>query len=390
MPVVDSGRGDALTVTRSQFHHRQFSGYGVQVDGALSGLSVSGSTFDSTSIGVGVFNSGPATVYGNTFAGVEEGLQASFTSDVVFDSNTVTCADPAASDAVHLYAAGGWITRNVLAACLRGLWSGNEGNTRGLVVIGNTVTRDSTYSSSLIDISDSYDSVVVSGNTIQGGRGIGLQLRGDYFGITVARVDSNTVQGVLGYGIVLGGTFASPVAMTYNVIADNDTNGLTAFVPVIGSFNTVVRNRQVGALFNSPGAVFRRGNYVGNVGHAVVNGYGSPPPVVADSSYWGRTTGPRCFAGCDTSSVTVGDSVSQFVMFPPFDTALVAGAPPIPSPLPAPAPAFGAPRSRPTSSPRLPVRSRAAPTARPTMVPAARPAERPRPSTPIERGRVRP
>ena len=380
--------GDSLSVTRSTFRGRNHGGYGVQVYAALTGLTVSGSAFDSTSNGVGVSYAGPATIHGNGFTGVgQEALQASFTSDVVFDGNTVTCADPGASDAVHLFAAGGWFTRNMLAGCLRGLWSENENSTRSrsLVVIGNTITRDSTYSSSLIDIADAYDSVVVSGNVIQGGQGIGLRLFGDYGGIGAARVDSNTVQGIQGTGIALSGYITSPVLMRYNVVADNDT-GLVGLVPVSGSFNTVVRNKQIGALFNTPsGATFRRGNFVGNVGYGMVNGHGSPPPIVADSSYWGRPMGPRCFAICDTSSVTVGDSVSQFVLFPLPDTALVVGAPPIPS-IPA-APVFRAARMHVTLPARLAVRPQVA---QPQGAQGTRPAERPRPAAPVSPGRVRP
>ena len=370
------GTEDTLRVTRSTFLGRDHSGYGVQVADFLGGVTVSASRFDSISHGIGLF-SATARVYGNTFTGVQAGL-AAFNDAVVFDSNTVNCSAPAASDAVQLQAASGWITRNTLTGCLRGLWSENQASTQGLVVIGNVITRDSASTSESLHISDSYDSLVVSGNIVQGGRGIGINIVGNYNGIQSARVDSNTVQGIVGDGIVLGGNIANPVMMTYNVIADNDTNGLTTSVPVVGRYNTIVRNGQLGAYFASTSQdTFRLGNYVGN-GHYGVYKVSSPGIVVADSSFWGRNTGPRCFTLCDADTVLTlaGDSVgiAPYVVFQPIDGVLVAGAPPIPSP-PA-APVFRAARQHVT----LPRHIEARPMARPTTAPAARPATQPRPA----------
>jgi hypothetical protein len=378
------GNDDSLFVTRSTFLGRNHGGTGVQVAGFIGGVAVSGSRFDSTSVGVGLYGAAPATVYANVFAGVgEEGLQAEYTADVVFDSNTVSCADPGASDAVHLYAVGGWVTRNTITGCLRGLWSSNNGSTQSLVAIGNSVTRDSTYSSNSLDITDSYDSLVVSGNIIQGGQGVGLTIVGNYSGIQFARVDSNTVRGVLGSGIVLNGSIANPVEMRYNVIADNDTNGLTAFVPVVGTYNTVVRNTGVGVLINDVnGGTFRRGNYVGNTGTGMVNGYGIGPAIVADSSWWGDVAGPRCDS-CATH-VSTADSVGTGVNYLLFVGAVVDSAPPIPGPLGAPV--FRAVRRH----VNVPAHLVARPVVRPPSLAAARAAARPRPAAPVQPGRVRP
>ena len=376
----------SVAVTHSAFHGRNLAGgYGVLVAGTgFDSIEVSGSTFDSTDAGVVFAQYGAvysAAISGNTFTGMGQGaLQANFYTWPVFDSNTVAgCVNAATGDAVHLEGTGGQITRNVIHGCLRGVWAENGGR---LDVVGNVIGHDSTYTSYLVDITGRYDSVVVAGNLFQGGRGTGLAIYGN--AITGARVDSNTVQGILGDGITLDGSITNPVQMLYNVIADNDANGLWTSVPVSGQYNTIVRNAGGGATLMG-GSTFRLGNYVGN-GHNAVTAY-SGGPIVADSSFWGGATGPRCATGCDVAG---GDSVGPNVTFLPFDTTLVVGAPPIPNPLPAPAPAFGAPSARPVSSPRVPVRPMAAATARPTMIPAARPTERPRPSTPIERGRVRP
>jgi hypothetical protein len=374
------GNEDTLLVTRSSFRGRGQGGYGVQVSSFIGGATVTGSRFNSTSTGVGVYGAGPARIYGNTFTGVEEGLGASNTSDVVFDSNAVTCSPPSASEAVHLYGVGGWITRNVVTGCLRGLSSENAESPHGLAVVGNTVTRDSAYTSNLIDITGPYDSVVVSGNIIQGGQGTGVSLIGQ---ITTARVDSNTVQGILGNGIVLGGIISGPVEMIYNVIADNDTNGLVANVPVMGSYNTVVRNKGIGAaFFVSPPSSFNFANFVGN-GHFGAFKVTGPGPLVVGNSYWGRTIGPRCMGMCTDSAMAGGDSVGvvPYVLFLPFDTAWVALAPPDPG-VPH-APVFRAARQHVILPTRLEVR-------RPTGAPVARPALRPRPAAPVQPRRVQP
>ena len=381
----NAGQGDSLSVTRSAFRGRNHGGdhgggYGVEVYNALTGFSVSGSAFDSTSNGVGSYYAGPATVHGNTFTGISQGLGADYASDVVFDSNTVTCTNPAAGDAVNLFAVGGWVTRNMVSGCLHGLFSRNQSNSRGLVVIGNTFTRDSTYSSNMLDISDSYDSLVVSGNIIQGGQGAGLWLFGDYNGIAAARVDSNTVQGVLGNGIVVGSIYGV-VEMTYNVLADNDTNGLVVGAPVQGQFNTVVRNGQSGVLRNSySSADFRAANFVGNKHFGVLDQMGGDPMTV-DTSYWGDPHGPRC-PTCDILSVA-GDSVAGAVNYLPVADALIAGAPPIP---PQPAPVFRAARAHVTLPKHIAVR----PVTRPTTDPATRRAQRPRPTAAVAPRRVLP
>jgi hypothetical protein len=386
------GDEDTVLVTRSSFRGRGQGGYGVQVAGFTGGVTVSGSAFESITTGVGVYSAGPATVYGNTFTGVEEGLGASNTSDVVFDSNAVTCSNPGASDAVHLYAVGGWVTRNVLAGCLRGLWSQNQSNARGLVVFGNTISRDSTYSSNLVDITGPYDSVVVSSNIIQGGRGTALSLLGQ---ITTARVDSNTVQGVFGNGIVVAGFFMNPVEMTYNVIADNDTNGLVVTVPVNGTYNTVLRNKGNGVMFEpgSSHSTFRAANLMGNQRYAIVGDSMGPPTDSADGSWWGDPMGPRCVLPfCFPGSH--GDRMGPGLILPPdpmlnfpsfFSTTWITLAPPDPGP-PAAAPVFRAARAHVT----LPRHIEARPMARPTTAPAARPAPRPRPAAPVTPRRVMP
>jgi hypothetical protein len=331
------GSGDSLVVARSALRGHDLGGNGVQSYG-MANFTLVGSRVDSMYNGVYVSGPGTARFIGNALrafggAGIElDGTPFSI------DSNAVTgCAS--GGTAVSLYRSSGAVTRNQVTGCTYAVHS-SSGYTGGLrvSVLGNAIVRDTADPSTgaAIHFVDTYDSVIVARNTILGGRGPGVWLDGSYLGnINGARVDSNTVQGVLGGGVALGSYITNPVAMRYNVLADNGT-GLLASVAVLGEFNTLTRNKVQGASFSSvTQSQFRFGNYVGNGSYAVVNSYGGPPPVVADSSYWGRATGPRCFAGCDTSSATVGDSVSQYVTFLPYDTALVASAPPIPSPLPA-------------------------------------------------------
>jgi hypothetical protein len=374
------GTEDTLSVTGSSFRGRNHGGYGVEISSVLAGITVRSSTFDSTTVGVSVYSSGATLIRGNTFTGVGmEALQASYqypTSNVVFDNNKVTCADPAASDAIHLIRVSGAFTRNAIAGCLRGFSSWSDDSRMNLNIFADTVSRDSTYTSNLIDITGQYTSVFVAGNVVHGGRGTGLSLLGQ---ISEARVDSNTVQGILGNGIVLGGSISAPVQMTYNLIADNDSNGITTSVPVNGWYNTVVRNGQLGAYFGSTSQdTFRLGNYVGN-GHYGVYKASSPGFVVADSSYWGRNTGPRCYFVCDSSlTPATGDSVgvAPYAVFQPIDSSLVIGAPSDPGP-PA-APVFRATRPRVALPARVGAR------------PVALPASRPRPTSPVQPGRVRP
>jgi hypothetical protein len=378
------GTDDTLLVNHSQFSGHNHGGYGVEIRSARTGVTVTGSSFDSTTVGVSVTSSGATTIRGNTFTGVGQGaLQASSfapASPVVFDSNTVTCADPSASDAIHLNGVGGSFTGNTLTHCLRGFSSNSSGVGLSVLVFGNTVSRDSAYASNLVDIAGPYDSVTVARNIVVGGRGTGVNVMGQS---NAVRVDSNVVQGIFGNGIVLGGFLSSPVRMTYNLIADNDTDGLMTTVPVVGRYNTVVRNKRFGAYFASTTFdTLRLGNYVGN-GHYGVMAFG-PGLVVADSSYWGRPEGPRCYSVCPPG--VTGDSVGlgPYVVYGSFVGSMVAGAPPDPGP-PA-APVFRA-AGRPAA---VPSRVVAPPAARPAPAPAARPAERPRPAAPLPPRRVRP
>jgi hypothetical protein len=231
------------------------------------------------------------------------------------------------------------VTRNVMTGLNYGVYAYSYYGSQRLRISGNTIVRDTLNSGTSIYVSTMSDSVMtISDNTIQRGLGTGIELNGNNTGIGNARVDSNQVQGMRGTGMSFTGVITA-VSMKYNTLADNFI-GLSSAVPVQGIFNTVTRNVSAGVfIYASVPTVFRRGNFVGNGHLALANGNLGPPPVAADSSFWGRTTGPRCQAGCDTL-VAGGDSVGYpGVAFPPPVPALVAGAPPIPAPL-APAPAF--------------------------------------------------
>jgi hypothetical protein len=369
----NAGSGDTLLVTRSSLRgHGANSATGVSAYTALTGLTVSGSAFDSLFTGVDVeYSTGPATVYANRFTALAQGaFHGYYTGPVLFDSNAVStvavCTNGGA--AVDLYATTATISRNAISGCVMGVSSGDYINTRRLAIVGNTIARDSATPGEGVVITDSYDSVAVVGNTISGGQGFGLQLFGSYNGIGAARVDSNTVRAIHGTGISIGGTIVQPVSMTYNVVADNDTDGIRTLVPLAASANTVVRNGRYGLEVNTIGSTFfRSSNFVGNVQYGVWN---DDPAyfVYADTSYFGSPIGPSCTSGCNPGA---GDSITVGVYFAPYSSSLAAGAPPLPLPAP-------------------PFRAAASP---PALVPAtgdAQPGERPRPSAAVQPGRVRP
>lgn len=360
---------DTLVMTNSALHGRRgATNTGITAPYALARLALTGSTIDSLGIGTSTaYSSGQVNIQGNTFTGMgTSAFQATLQDSVVFDSNTVAGCWDINNVAVLLYQTNARITRNAISGCWRGIESMTGSNTRRLLVSGNHVARDSSSAWESILVSDSYDSVAVVGNTLVGGRGIGVHLSGAYSGIGAARVDSNTVQGILGNGIVIDGQISGPVQLIYNVVADNDTDGVRAFVPLFASANTVVRNGRYGLYANSTGSTyFRSSNFVGNVQYGVWNDYGEYY-VFADSSYWGDAIGPRCTSGCNATSV--GDSITTYATFAPYSSTLVAGAPPIPAPLPAP-----------------PFRT----AARAAVLPAG-PVARPRPSASVQPRRVRP
>ncbi len=367
-PPFSGASADTLAVTRSLFHGRNVAnGSGVYVYSSSSPLvlSVTGSSFDSVAAG-GLSLTGPvqASVAGNLFTGMgASALEAQLSPGVVFDSNTVAgCTVPPGTQlsagVVTLLGSSGTVSRNVVSGCQTAVWSASGASVQRLAVVANTVGYDSVNVGDLVHITDTYDSVKVVGNTLRGGRGAGVSLTGVYGGIALARVDSNLVQGILGNGIVISGSIAAPVAMNYNAIADNDTDGVQALVPLLASANTVVRNRRFG-LYSSTAAPtgFRSSNFVGNVRYGVWND--NPTYVVAaDSSYFGSTSGPSCLSGCSPST---GDSITVGVTFAPYASAPWPGTPPIP----------------PVLAPRA-------------LRAAALPAERPRPTAAVQPGRVRP
>jgi len=365
---------DTLVVRRTHLHGRGRAGFGMQVWG-VTDLAMDSSLIDSTDVGVQWNRPGrTATLYGNSFFSMGEGALWLDTGTVVVDSNSVAGCAGGGGYAFRMRNASASITRNDLAGCSRGVWltaGYNSTPTLKVGVRGNTIRRDSLNWGASIEVSGPFDSVGIAGNSILGGRGPGLVLRGDSLGMNRARVDSNTVLGMLGDGIRMTGLIFAPVPMNYNLIADNDTNGLVSEVPVSGRLNTVVRSRLVGVSFNvTASRVFRVGNFQGN-GMAAL----SPGAMLqADSSFWGGVSGPRCdslvCAGGDGDTVGTGVIVSNWVGSP------VDSAPPIPAP-PLPAPPIVR-AARPAVAP-LPVRRAALPVDRPRLPPAATQPRRARP-----------
>ena len=337
---------DTLVVKRTYLHGRGQASYGIRTSG-LSDLVVDSSVVDSTDTGVEWNRPGrQVALRGNSFASVGAGAVYVDTGTVVIDGNTVAGCAGGGGYAIQVRNANeAQITGNTLSGCPRGVWVlGGYSSTPTLKagVRGNTVRRDSLNWGASIEVSGAFDSVGIAGNTILGGLGPGLVLYGHDMGINRARVDSNAVQGMLGDGMVLLGSVFSPVPFTYNLIADNDTNGLVAYAPLAGRLNTFVRNKSVGVTFDlvpGPSRQVRFSNFQGNGLGALSLGPPSPtypPPIQADSSYWGSELGPRCdsIAVCGGGA---GDSVSVGVVVTPFFTTPVDSAPPIPAP-PAPAP----------------------------------------------------
>jgi hypothetical protein len=333
------GSGDTLVISRSVL---RTDGTGVWAS-ALSSLTLSGSTVDSAQFGVRWSSPGRVHVSGSTFSRIGYIAIDIQSGTVAIDSNAIDGI--AGGYGIALQGASGSVTRNTITGATNGVYAYTAFNPQRLRIAGNTIERDTLYSGVSITVGYNYDSVTIVGNTIRRGLGSGIEMSADWGGIGYARVDSNVVQGLRGTGMYFFGTIAQ-LSLTYNTIADNRGDGVNvgAFGPLQAAYNTVVRNGRHGVYIPSAAAaVFRRSNIFGNAGYGVTKNQG--PAVLADSSYWGRTVGPRCGVGCD-SVVAGGDSVNVLVTFLPYDTALVAGvagAPPVPAVL-APAPAFrGAP-----------------------------------------------
>ena len=363
--------GDTLVISRSVL---RTTGTGVEAN--VASLTLRGSLIDSASTGVNFLNSGRVTVFGNTFShGGFAAVDARNSGTVAIDSNAISGLG--GGYGILLRGVSGVVTRNAIAGFSDGVYSWSDYTPQWLRIGGNTIVRDTLYGGASISVygvgysvQNAYDSVTIAGNTIQRGLGQGIQVTGGgtgYSRIGYARVDSNTVQGIRGLGMYFSGTITQ-ASLTYNTVADNTNSGfLFDAGPVQAAYNTVVRNGGYGASFVRPDTtVFRRSNFTGNTFFALMKLSGSP--VLADSSYWGRATGPRCL-GCDTV-VAGGDSVNALVTFTPYVPALVVGAPPIPALLAPSAPAFrGAPRAS-----ALPVRTGTHSTERPTPVNRTQPA----------------
>ena len=336
------GFGDTLVVSRSLLRG---DGTGVQAD-ALTSFTLSGSTLDSLNPGVLWTSPGLATVVGNTFTHTQYAAFQATNGTVSLDGNAISgCNNAAFGFGFNLGAVSGVITRNSITGCRYPVYAHSGFSSQRLRISRNTIVRDTVNVGASISVSASYDSVTIFGNTVQNGLGSGIELSADYSGIAYARVDSNIVQGMVGDGMIFSGAIspAWTVSMAQNTLTDNVV-GLWSNVQVQGVFNTVARNTDAGVYLNAPApSAFRRGNFVGNAHLAVSNGYG-PPPVMADSSYWGDPLGPRCVGPPSSCTLSVaGDSVGPDVFFPSPQAAPVAAAPPIPAP---PPPPLGAPAIR--------------------------------------------
>jgi hypothetical protein len=365
---------DTLVVSRSSLTgFGGTSAVGVDAD-YLSQLSVTRNLMDSLFLtGVQTYSVDTSVVFGNRFrAWGNAGVNVSYGASVVADSNAfVGCSAGATATAVvSVWQGATTVSGDTLNGCGSLVWvSGTYALSGGppVAVLGNVVTRDTTSTVPTVNLQGGLGRVRVVGNSIVGGAGRGIHVDAQSYGIDSARVDSNVVRLVHGNGIELGVGFSAPPSLTYNLISGNTGPGLFSGTAFNAQFNTVAYNLNIGVADTSGGtSSFRLGNIVGNMPW----GAATKSTLVADSNWWGRKQGPKCRAGCDTTTTAAGDSaIGGTVTVAPYDTLLVAAAPAIPAPP-------GSPLARPAV-----VASVAVPKA-PTGVERPRPVRRPQPARP--------
>lgn len=172
------------------------------------------------------------------------------------------------------------------------------------------------------------DSVRLAGNTVQGVL-VGPQNLG---GLTIGRARvravavNNRATGNQVSGILLGDTVTQGLLDT-NLVTDNGGAGLSLFGAVgsaSGRLNTARRNTY-GIFNNTPTALgwsFQFNNIEAN-STGVLNL--SPDTLDVRNNWWGDPKGPRCAAGCDSTSL--GDLALGLVRFLPPASDTIAGAP---------------------------------------------------------------
>ncbi len=327
---------DTLIVSRSSL--TGFGGtsqYGVDAE-YLAKLVVTGSSFDSLLNGAMYAYGVDTTVAsGNAIRNWgDAGFITYYGGGVTADSTSFAGCSPYGT-AIQVYQPGTTrIVGDSVTGCGAFLYVQGASISGGpaVQVRGNTIVNDTTSSNAAaMALTRGLGYVEVVGNTIvHYGGYAGIVLSGESYAIDSARVDSNVVRQVTGYGVALN-QVGAPLRVTYNLLADNLGDGLLTYAPIAATFNTVVRNQPAGVVdSSSAGSSFRLGNVVGNVRYGILS---SATRTVADSNWWGRSQGPKCVAGCDTTTTATGDSISGNIAFiPVVDTGAVAGAPAIPAP----------------------------------------------------------
>jgi hypothetical protein len=327
---------DTLIVSRSSLTgFRGTSTYGVYAE-YLAKLAVTGSYLDSLSywalyayaVDTNLMSHDTIRAWGGG------GMYAGYGGMVRADTNAfVGCVPSGVAIYAEVPGAAG-ITGNTLIGCSGlALVAGSYANSGPPVEVrGNALTGDTTTGLPGIRLYNVLGYVQVVDNTILGGGTDGINIA--TLSVDSARVDSNTVQQTRASGIIASNG-VTHLTLTGNLVSDNQGYGLVMGSPFTATYNTVVRNLAGGVVDDGGGgSSFRLGNIVGNVPFGVKTLASS---MQADSNWWGRSQGPKCAAGCDTTTTATGDSISGNVIFSPVvATGAVAGAPAIPAPPPAP------------------------------------------------------
>lgn len=333
--ILDAGNGYADTLIVSRTALTGFNGtsaLGVYASDLVK-LALTHNLIDSLALnGVQTYHVDTVYAAANAFRAWGDTALSTNGAVTTVDSNTFVGCVPNRA-AVQVWAPGTTsLVGNTLTGCGGLVWVEGSDAPSGapVTVLGNTLTRDTTTSfSAAVFLHNGLGYVQVAGNAVMGGRDDGIVVNGAGYQIDSARVDSNTVQQVAGDGIALD-WIGSPVLLRYNLIADAG-RGLWSGAPFAATFNTVVRSDSGGVSDNTSGpSSFRLGNVVGNVPYGMRTNAAS---MVADSNWWGGSNGPRCVAGCDTTSALTGDSILGNVLFALANSGgPVAGAPAIPAP----------------------------------------------------------
>ena len=157
---------------------------------------------------------------------------------------------------------------------------------------------------------EDVDTALVRWNTVQGVKGAGIVPTSGF--TLLVQVYGNTVRGIFGDGMDLYNQGYSPdtalILVDSNLVASVTASGMIleggAFVVL---HNTVTGSGANGVAANGVDerSVVDSNNIVGNA-----FGMTSAGTVTAQYDWWGRSQGPKCAYGCDTTTTPAGDSVS--------------------------------------------------------------------------------